>query len=116
MAPQGLQEATTAKENADRGDETRVEPLPRFNFASVSVEDPFLSPLLAEDHILEGLPPIHLMVWNSAVVCKAGFAFARLTIVGSLQACHLDPLLDDSISEISVLRGPTEYNARTRLI
>ncbi|XP_055342109.1 hormone-sensitive lipase-like isoform X2 [Paramacrobiotus metropolitanus] len=52
----------------------RVPPLPRFNFAAVSVEDPFLSPLLAEDHILQHLPPIYLM------------------------ACHLDPLLDDSVT------------------
>ncbi|KAF4075942.1 hypothetical protein AMELA_G00224720 [Ameiurus melas] len=60
----------------------RSEQLAKMNFDSSPVfRNPYMSPILAPDHMLRGLPPIHIV------------------------ACALDPMLDDSVMFARRLRS-----------
>lgn len=64
-----------------------MNPLKRYNFAMVPVNDPLLSPLQADDVLMRSLPPV------------------------SIIAAHLDPFLDDSIAFAKKLRAANKLTS-----
>ncbi|KAG1947526.1 hormone-sensitive lipase isoform X3 [Pimephales promelas] len=79
--PAGEEDSETPREFPDGFEPLRSEQLAEMNVqTSPIVRNPYMSPLLAPDSMLKGLPPIHIV------------------------ACHLDPMLDDSVMFAKRLR------------
>ncbi|KAK7147360.1 hypothetical protein R3I94_010011 [Phoxinus phoxinus] len=79
--PAGEEDSETPREFPDGFEPLRSEQLAEMNVqSSPIVRNPYMSPLLAPDSMLKGLPPIHIV------------------------ACHLDPMLDDSVMFAKRLR------------
>ncbi|XP_059423881.1 hormone-sensitive lipase isoform X4 [Carassius carassius] len=72
--PGGQEDSENPWEFPEGFEPLRSEQLAEMNVqSSPIVRNPYMSPLLAPDSMLKGLPPVHLV------------------------ACHLDPMLDDSV-------------------
>ncbi|XP_067304733.1 hormone-sensitive lipase isoform X1 [Pseudorasbora parva] len=79
--PGGEEDSEEPREFPDGFEPLRSEQLAEMNVqSSPIVRNPYMSPLLAPDSMLKGLPPIHIV------------------------ACHLDPMLDDSVMFAKRLR------------
>ncbi|CAM4700997.1 hypothetical protein PO909_009408 [Leuciscus waleckii] len=79
--PAGEEDSETPREFPDGFEPLRSEQLAEMSVqSSPIVRNPYMSPLLAPDSMLKGLPPIHIV------------------------ACHLDPMLDDSVMFAKRLR------------
>ncbi|XP_050987575.1 hormone-sensitive lipase isoform X2 [Labeo rohita] len=80
--PAGEEDSETPWEFPEGFEPLRSEQLAEMNVqSSPVVRNPYMSPLLAPDSMLKGLPPIHIV------------------------ACHLDPMLDDSVMFAKRLRN-----------
>ncbi|RXN30426.1 hormone-sensitive lipase-like isoform X1 [Labeo rohita] len=80
--PAGEEDSETPREFPEGFEPLRSEQLAEMNVqSSPVVRNPYMSPLLAPDSMLKGLPPIHIV------------------------ACHLDPMLDDSVMFAKRLRN-----------
>ncbi|XP_051722340.1 hormone-sensitive lipase isoform X2 [Ctenopharyngodon idella] len=80
--PGGEEDSEEPREFPDGFEPLRSEQLAEMNVqSSPIVRNPYMSPLLAPDSMLKGLPPIHIV------------------------ACHLDPMLDDSVMFAKRLRN-----------
>ncbi|XP_026083087.1 hormone-sensitive lipase-like isoform X3 [Carassius auratus] len=80
--PGGEEDSEKPREFPEGFEPLRSEQLAEMNMqSSPIVRNPYMSPLLAPDSMLKGLPPIHIV------------------------ACHLDPMLDDSVMFAKRLRN-----------
>ncbi|XP_016138986.1 hormone-sensitive lipase-like isoform X2 [Sinocyclocheilus grahami] len=80
--PVGEEDSEKPREFPEGFEPLRSEQLAEMNMqSSPIVRNPYMSPLLAPDSMLRGLPPIHIV------------------------ACHLDPMLDDSVMFAKRLRN-----------
>uniref|UniRef100_A0A671M8A9 Hormone-sensitive lipase n=1 Tax=Sinocyclocheilus anshuiensis TaxID=1608454 RepID=A0A671M8A9_9TELE len=80
--PGGEEDSEKPREFPEGFEPLRSEQLAEMNMqSSPIVRNPYMSPLLAPDSMLRGLPPIHIV------------------------ACHLDPMLDDSVMFAKRLRN-----------
>ncbi|XP_042596983.1 hormone-sensitive lipase-like isoform X3 [Cyprinus carpio] len=80
--PGGQEDSENPREFPEGFEPLRSEQLAEMNMqSSPIVRNPYMSPLLAPDSMLKGLPPVHIV------------------------ACHLDPMLDDSVMFAKRLRN-----------
>uniref|UniRef100_A0A9J7WYA5 Hormone-sensitive lipase n=1 Tax=Cyprinus carpio carpio TaxID=630221 RepID=A0A9J7WYA5_CYPCA len=80
--PGGEEDSEKPQEFPEGFEPLRSEQLAEMNMQSSPIaRNPYMSPLLAPDSMLKGLPPIHIV------------------------ACHLDPMLDDSVMFAKRLRN-----------
>ncbi|KAK2903013.1 hypothetical protein Q8A67_007726 [Cirrhinus molitorella] len=80
--PGGEEDSDKPREFPEGFEPLRSEQLAEMNVqSSPIVRNPYMSPLLAPDSMLKGLPPVHIV------------------------ACHLDPMLDDSVMFAKRLRN-----------